>query len=272
MFITIITDCTDENVRARLGTRVNALFGIPPNIIGVGGNLSFDNSHDPAEYEAAGCLIDTLDAAGDGQGIILANVANRHGKGKKWPNGTPFAYCYIRNTLVVSTIDGLVLSLLKKLKLVDSINILDIPSVVNGLARDKIITKTLAEQIINTQFRSFEFQPRVAKWLNDEKNIPSTTISINEMADIDKNIWFIDNFGNCKTTILPNEVEFQPGKGISTKLGNIKCFERLKDVPDGETAFIIGSSGYEDKRFVEFVVQGESAVKKYNLYPGIKII
>lgn len=271
MFITIITDCTDENVRSRLGTRVSSLFGTPPTIIGVGKSLSSDNSHDPAEYEAAGCLIDTLDSADGERGIILVNVANRHGKGKRWPNGTPFGYFYIKNTLVVSTIDGLTLSLVKKLKLTNSIQLLDIPEIVNQLVHEKLIHESLANQIINTQFRSFEFQPRVAKWLNDEKSIPSATIPITFVADIDKNVWFIDNFGNCKTTILPEEIGFQPEKIIKTAYGDFKCFERLKDVPDGQTAFIIGSSGYEDKRFVELVVQGENAAKKYNFYAGMDI-
>lgn len=271
MFITIITDCTDENVRARLGTRISGLFGTPPTIIGVGGNLSSDNSQDPAEYEAAGCLIDTLDAAEDGQGIILVNVANRHGKGKRWPNGTPFGYFYIKNTLVISTIDGLTLSSIKKLELSDSVNILDIPSIVNKLTEDNIISKPLADQITSTQFRSFEFQPRVAKWLFEGILVPAKLYALSQIPNIPNAVWYVDNFGNCKTTILPDEIDFKAGKFIKTDYGDIKCFEKLKDVPEGETAFIIGSSGYKNKRFVEFVIQGENAAKKYGLCPGSEL-
>jgi hypothetical protein len=133
MFVTIINDCTDANVVGRQGTRVASLFGVSPTYVGVGAGLQSDNSADPAELEAAGCLIDVLDAADEEKGVVLVNVANRHSKGKKWPNGTPFGYFYYRNTLVVSTIDGVVLSLVKKLKLVDFVFVMDIPTVLTEL-------------------------------------------------------------------------------------------------------------------------------------------
>ena len=271
-FITIINDCFDENVKARLGTRVSSLFGISPTIIGVGGNLVSNNSHDPAEYQAAGCLIDTLDAANGEKGIILVNVANRHGKGKKWPNGTPFGYFYFKKALVVSTIDGLTLSLVKKLRLINSIQLLDIPKVANKMAKDKIITDALAMQIINTQFRSFEFQPRVAKWLVDGISVPAASYALSHVPQVKSAIWYVDNFGNCKTTILPKEIEFENGKDINTNLGVFKCFTRLRDVPDGNKALILGSSGYKNKRFIELVIQGESAAKVFGLTPSSQVI
>lgn len=271
-FITIINDCFDENVKARLGTRVSSLFGISPTIIGVGGNLVSNNSHDPAEYQAAGCLIDTLDAANGEKGIILVNVANRHGKGKKWPNGTPFGYFYINDTLVISTIDGLTLSLVKKLRLINSIQLLDIPKVANKMTKDKIITDALAMQIINTQFRSFEFQPRVAKWLVDGISVPAASYALSHVPQVKSAVWYVDNFGNCKTTILPKEIEFENGKDINTNLGVFKCFTRLRDVPDGNKALILGSSGYKDKRFIELVIQGESAAKEFGLTPSSQVI
>ena len=271
-FITIINDCFDENVKARLGTRVSSLFGISPTIIGVGGNLVSNNSHDPAEYQAAGCLIDTLDAANGEKGIILVNVANRHGKGKKWPNGTPFGYFYFKKALVVSTIDGLTLSLVKKLRLINSIQLLDIPKVANKMAKDKIITDALAMQIINTQFRSFEFQPRVAKWLVDGISVPAASYALSHVPQVKSAIWYVDNFGNCKTTILPKEIEFENGKDINTNLGVFKCFTRLRDVPDGNKALILGSSGYKNKRFIELVIQGKSAAKEFGLTPSSQVI
>ncbi len=271
MFITLINDCTDENVRGRLGTRISSLFSVTPTFIGVGDNLKSDNSHDPAEYEAAGNLIDVLDAAGSNSGVILVNVANRHGKGKKWPNGTPFGFFYIKNILVISTVDGLVLSLVKKLRLVDDIYLLDIPTVVNKCVKKGIISPILANQITHTQFRSFEFQPLAAKWLINKISLPAKSYSIEQIEDMPRAIWYRDNFGNCKTTLLPKDISFKAGKSIKTKFGLITCFTSLKDVPNNKAALIVGSSGYKDKRFIEFVVQGESAVKKYNLYPGIKI-
>lgn len=272
MFVTVINDCLDDNVKGRVGTRIAALFGTPPTFVGVGGRLQSDNAADPAEYEAAGCLIDVLDAAEDAAGVVLVNVANRHAKGKKWPNGTPFGYFYVENKLVVSTIDGLSLSLIKKLKLTDTIQLLDIPALVKHLVGEKVISQELADHITHTQFRSFEFQPRVAKWLSDGINVPYTQYSILNTPDAPPAIWYIDNFGNTKTTILPHDIDFIPGKKVQTPFGVVRCYERLKDVPNHETALIIGSSGYKNQRFIEFVVQGLSAAERYNLHIGSQLV
>src|SRR5581483_8871590 len=161
MFITLITDCADDNALGRSTTRLSTLFSCP--ITTIGGN---------SDLEAAGNLIDALDAAGGQKGVILVNVAPRHKEAKKWPNGTPFGYFFYQETLVVASIDGLTLTLVKKFGLIDQINLMDIPTVVNTLAKNDVISKELAEHIIHTQFRSFEFLPRVAKWLIDGVQIP----------------------------------------------------------------------------------------------------
>ncbi|HVZ58313.1 MAG TPA: SAM hydroxide adenosyltransferase [Patescibacteria group bacterium] len=271
MFTTIITDCTDANVEGRLGTRVASLFGVTPTFVGVGNNLQTNNAQDPAEYEAAGCLIDVLDAS-EGEGVILVNVANRHGKGKKWPNGTPFGSFYVGKQLVVATIDGYCLSFIKKLHLASEIQIFDIPTVTASLVQQHILTPELAQRINHTQFRSFEFQPRVAKWLTDGLTLPTQSYSLAQVEALPESIWYIDNFGNCKTTLLPEDIGFTQGKTIPTKLGELMCFARMKDVPNGQPGLIIGSSGYGEKRFLEVIVQGVSAAKKFHLSVGSTIL
>ena len=57
-------------------------------------------------------------------------------------------------------------------------------------------------------------------------------------------------------------------KIIKTKFGDLKMYNRLKDVPDQEEAIIVGSSGIKDKRFLEFVIQGGSFAKKHNVSAG----
>jgi hypothetical protein len=136
MFVTIINDCNDANVFGRQLTRAAVLFNTPVIPVGV---------HN--ELEAAGNLIDILDAAGGEKGVILVNVAPRHGSAKKWPNGTPFAYFYVGKTLVVASIDGVTLSLIKKLNIVDSVNLMDIPTVLDHLLAEKTIHKTLRDHI-----------------------------------------------------------------------------------------------------------------------------
>src|SRR6185312_15206020 len=102
MFVTIINDCTDGNTRGRQETRVMRLLNVPVSYVEIG-NYS--------ELEAAGNLIDILDATDGDKGVVLVNSAPRHGRGKKWPNGTPFGYFYYKNTLVITTVAEQTLSL-----------------------------------------------------------------------------------------------------------------------------------------------------------------
>jgi len=121
MFITVITDCQDDNAFGRQTTRLSQYFQYPITTVGVKNDL-----------EAAGNLIDILDASEGSEGTVLVNVAPRHKEAKRWENGTPFGYFYYKNTLVISSIDGLTLSLVKKFSLVESINLMDIPTVLEN--------------------------------------------------------------------------------------------------------------------------------------------
>lgn len=218
------------------------------------------------DLEAAGNLIDVLDAYEDSSGTILVNVAPRNGKAKKWKNGTPFGYFWYKDILVVSSIDGLTLSLVKKLKLVDDVNVLDIPKVVEQFIKKKLISSEVGKHIISTQFRSYDFLPRIAAYLLKNRDIQSEKFIIEDVADVPNVIWWIDNFGNCKTTLFKYEI--MKNDQINTRFGKISYFERLKDVPDKSTALITGSSGIGSERFLELVVQGESAEKRLNISPG----
>jgi hypothetical protein len=257
--ITVINDCDSPNDKGRQMIRYISLFGMTPEFIGV---------HNFSEIEAAGEIIDALDAQTEFPGIIAVNSAPRHGKAKKWPNGTPFGFLYVGETLIVTTLDGYSLSLLKKLKLADKVNVTDIKTVLYSPDIVNEIDEENRMRIVNTQFRSFEYLPRLAKWLVEGKNIPSEEYSFDNVEDVGNQVWFIDSFGNCKTTMLPEDIGFEAGKGIDTSYGVIKCYERLKDVPNGETALIVGSSGYKMHRFVELIVQGKSAANHLGIEIG----
>lgn len=263
MFITIITDCHDTETFGRQLTRASSLFGYPAIPVGV--DFKGDN-------QAAGALIDMLDAAEGKEGIVLVNVAPRDGKAKQWPNGTPFGFFFYHNTLVVSTVDGKALSLAKKFGLTDDIKVFDIPTVLNSVPNKLDWYPGQSEYIENTQFRSLEFLPRAAKWIWDKIELPVDEMPISEVQDISHQIWHVDNFGNCKTTMLAREIGFEAGKEYEVKgLGKFKSYSKLKDVPTGEAALILGSSGLKTERFVEFVVQGGSAAGKYNLSSGFEM-
>ena len=270
MFITIINDCNDQNALGRQATRVSAQFNSCVNTVGINNDI-----------EAAGNLIDMLDAVGDEEGYILVNVAPRssnwnfsidqNGNGKHWENGTPFASFKYKNITVISTIDGYTLSLVKKLNLVSSINLYDIPTVTQFLNNKGLIDIGLKNHIDKTQFRSFDFSPRVAYYLEQNIDLPSTSLDVQKIKDIPNVVWWIDNFGNCKTSLLQNDLT-DINEEISTRFGKIRFYERLKDVPDNSVALITGSSGIEDSRFIELVVQGHSADKKLGVKLGDEIL
>jgi hypothetical protein len=267
MFISIINDCNDQNAMNRQATRVASFFEAPVSTIGV----SDFGTIGSGEIEAAGNLIDTLDASEAGEGVILVNVANRHGKGKKWPNGTPFGYFYYKKTLIISTIDGYCLSLIKKMKLADTINVFDIPTVMDFVIAQGLHKPEFRRLVVDSQFRSYEFIPRAAKWLKDGVELPTTPMPIAEIEDIPASIWWVDNFGNCVTTLFPEDIDFAPGKKVQTAFGELTCYERLKDVPNSEVGLIIGSSGIENRRFLSVVIQGNSAAKAFNIKTGTPV-
>src|SRR3989338_1340128 len=169
MNITIINDCRDANAVGRQIARTTSLFDSPVSFVGV-----------TSDIQAAGNIIDILDAIEESPGIILVNVAPRNGKAKKWENGTPFGYFWYKNILVLASIDGLTLSLVKKLNLTEFINILDVPTSLGEMIAADFIPKNKAAKSTRSPIEEFETAPQA--------------------------IWWIDNFGNCKTTVLPEEI------------------------------------------------------------------
>lgn len=263
MFVTIINDCRDVNAMGRQATRAAKHFGnCSINTVGIEWN----------ELEGAGNLIDMIDAADHEEGIIMANVAPRHGRGKKWPNGTPFGFFWYKKILVVSTVAEQMLSLAKKFELAKELQLTDISTVIDAMIKKGKLNADLHDIIVNSQFRSYDYMPRLAKWVWQGEDVPSETYSFEKVEDVKPTIWWVDNFGNCKTTVLPAEIEFEAGKVIKTKFGEVMCYDRLKDVPNDGAGIIIGSSGLREKRFLEIVVQGKSAASHFGLKVGDEIL
>ena len=264
MYVTIINDCADPGTMNRQVVRAATLFPathISPVAVG-----SY------ADLEASGMIIDTIDGAMDEPGIILANVAPRHGKAKKWPNGTPFGHVKYQNTHIFATVDGATLSLVTKFGLAQEIEVYDIPTVLEAMIKHGKLAEHLRDPITHTQFRSYEFLPRVAKWYMNGVDIPHVVHPLTDFLPAPLAVWYVDNFGNCKTTALVQDLAHQAGHKIKTTWGEIMCYARLKDVPDGKPGVIIGSSGYRDKRFIELVVQGQSAAQHFNIHVGDLLI
>lgn len=258
--ITIITDCFDENAKGRQVARFASLF--PSSTIQL---LAVKS-----DVQAAWFLLDTCDSFLDGNHLVVVNVAPRDGKSKKWENGTPFGYFEYDGYTILSSVDGYTLSLVKKFWILKDFFLFDIPSVLEVAFENEEIGEEEKEYIKNTQFRSFEFLPRVAAWISEESfEIPQKRYNISEIPDIWNRIWHIDNFGNCKTSIIASE--FKKEDLSDPRFENIAFKKYLKQVDSGELAFVEGSSWFDLDRFIEIVKNWGDAGDTLNLYIGDEI-
>lgn len=255
MFTVIINDCQDENARGRQMSRVASLIDSHVSFIGT-----------PTDIEAAGNIIEVIDATGGRPGIILMNVAPRGGHTRQWENGTPFGYVWHKETLIVGTIDGLCFSGLKKFGLAEEIRLLDTHSSAAAMEAAGFITTEEAAYIPHTQFRSFDFTPRVAVFIFNGNEVPGEAYPISEVPNLPAAVWWVDNFGNCKTTLTEQDVA--DASEIQTRWGSFKVYQQLKDVPDGQTAFVIGSSGLSGQRFVELDTQRGHTAREFGITAG----
>src|SRR3989344_5526293 len=187
--------------------------------------------------------------------LILANVAPRSGQPEAWGNGSPFAYFQVGHTFVVTTIAGNILALVSKLGLARTINQVEVAQVATAAGWQD------AEWVTTTQFRSFEFLPRLAGLIASNRPVPHQVVTVPSLIHqrCNGDVWWIDNFGNIKTTTLPADIGFMPGRTVTVGGQSVGCYHRLSEVPDSQLGVIIGSSGFVDQRFVEVVVKGGSA-------------
>lgn len=257
MFVTIINDCRDANALGRQGIRVQSAFGCGVSTIGV--------AHD---LEAAGNLIDAIDASGGNDGFIIVNVAPRNGKARRFANGSPFCTFSVGRTRILSSVDGRTLSLAKRLGLLDGVRLLDLARVLSWAAGKGVLAKDEVSRIERTQFRSYEFLPRCAQWIADGGIPPSEPFDPSLVEDASDSVWWVDNFGNCKTTVLARDAGDAPLLVAGT-LAPRRA--RLKDVEDGTLAAVVGSSGLGRDRFIEIVVQGGSAADRLGAGSGTPV-
>lgn len=270
MFAAIINDCRDQNAMGRQATRVASLLGCPVISIGI--------VHD---LEAAGTLVDALDAAEKREGVVLVNVAPRQSNGHqveksgagylRRPNGSPFGAFFYGKTLVISSLDGFTLALAKRLGVVERVKSFHIPTIVEELTSKGMLARDVAKRMVDTQFRSFDFLPRAAVWILSGIELPFEEQTV-DTAIPDPLVWLVDSFGNVKTTLLAEDVEFHEGSAIKTAFGDLRVYARLKDVPDGVSALVVGSSGIDDKRFLEIVIQGKNAAEHLGIKVGARVI
>ena len=258
--IIIFTDCYDANARVRQELRYAALF---PSA-----QISIHEVKSP--IEVSGCIVDALDAARlnpDLKLILVGNIAPRDDK--KHKNGAPFCFSKVsKNILIVGTEPTFVLA--KKFKLVKLVCETDVQTVCEKF-RGEIEQTDSVERITNTQFRSFEYVPRLAKWLSSRVNVPFTSIDIDE-NQFNGRVWFVDIFKNVKIVSTQKHLDgIKVAKGCVFNTQTYKFYPRLADIPVDEIGFTIGSSGYhngEDFRCLELVKQGGQAATELKINVG----
>lgn len=260
--ITYITDCFDGNARARLSTRIGALFGQSPTIVAADGP-------DPESFAALtllDCLRSTESLGEDGHPTItLLNIAPRDGA---WPNGVPFCYFWLGQHLVASTFNPRALALVRRELDVQKVFVTDIREVLaaafwTSLEADEV------DRIADTQFRSLWYLPLLAKWVADDHPIPSTPTVVPPTPDEPPTVSVIDNFGNCKLNCHPTTINFTLGATVQIAHGTtrtaVTCYPHLTAVPRGEPGLIPGSSG---TGYLELVIRNASAAQTFNLHVG----
>lgn len=269
MSITVITDCADDNAAGRIAARTGMLTGMPVQIVRVAAGTDAT----AAAHQAAGNLVDQLDAYRGGDGIIMVNVAPRGDEVRtQRENGTPFGFFWYGRTLVVSTIDGGTLSLAAHYRVMDELQVLDIAESAPLLLEADMIDERHAQRMQRSQFRSFDFQPFAAAALWRSLPLASSPQDLSSVPDVDTRIWWIDNFGNAKVTRTAEELMQGQADSISTVYGDLRYTPRLADVPEGETMFVSGSSGIGDHRLLEIVRAGESAAAHLGCSVGDRVL
>ncbi len=261
----IINDCLDDNTRGRqcfalgsfLEKGVQAFVGVKTDL------------------EATGNIVD-LAAASHSDAVILWNVAHRDGEAKKFGNGTPFCWTeFTKKTgekiIGFGTVDGFALSLPKKFGIFKSINLLDTSEAAEAMGKAGFMTSDEIRRAYSSQHRSLDFAPFAAAFILAGGQLPSSIIPIAQIPDCPDIIWWVDNFGNCKTSIVPlNPADFSSNieNAMNVRGEYLASFRHLSQVPDGWAAVDIGSSGIDGIECLEIVVQGGSAAKRFNLKVG----
>ncbi|MFF8381818.1 SAM hydroxide adenosyltransferase [Streptomyces sp. NPDC015661] len=266
-----LTDCADANALARQSTRIATLFGATPTVLPLGGP-------DP-EGAAALTLLDLLRSTdligGPTQPVVvLVNIAPRDGH---WPNGVPFCWFRHGDHLVISTLNHRVLAPLATYLGITEVHVTDVREVLEAAAAGWAeLAPAEVEEMVRTQFRSLWYVPLLARWLADGREVPAQPTAVPQPVTHDVRVAVVDNFGNCK---LDRPAAELPGYTTAKSLlvhnrhegrdVQVRCYDRLPDVPLGEPGITVGSSGVG---FAELVVRGGSAAEVFGLNQGDQVL
>ncbi|MBI5134921.1 hypothetical protein HZA86_01650 [Candidatus Uhrbacteria bacterium] len=147
-------------------------------------------------------------------------------------------------------------------------------------AREMFNDPREAQLVVNSQFRSLEFQIPAAARLLETGHLPTRPWEA-EIPPMPRCAWNIDRFGNVKTSThvdglraeLPKRIAITITTAGYRKELELSCYPRLRNVPDdGRPAVVVGSSRYGFRCFLELVVQGGRAADELVVGIGDEVI
>lgn len=243
--IAIVSDCGGQAME-RMALRVYLLFAHAVVTRFVCDSLA----------GAAGNIGDAIDA---GANVILCNSAPR--AAARQQNGDAIVFGQLNGVWIVSTLAAL--ALLRKFAPDFKVREIDISSFMKRYGNT---SRT------RFNFRGLEVVPLIAYKLCEGENLSRFSKPVKILPRLADCVWLVDEieqrFTNLKLSILRSEAPwYKPGKKVSVKLAGrravqIRCYERLTDIPPGKLGIYEGSSGLGDKRFLEIAVMGGQAARK----------
>lgn len=127
------------------------------------------------------------------------------------------------------------------------------------------VFKTINVPNKGSQFRSRDYYPEaVIGLLHHDDSYLGADLSLDTIPDFPSyKLAFVDGYGNLKTTITKNDIDFTSGQKVKITLNGVTRMAFYVDgnfeVKEGELAFAPGSSGENDNRFLEIFLRGGSA-------------
>lgn len=255
------TDCIDGNARKRQKLRLGSLL---PNY-----DVKFFKLNKKNRIPTLTGAVDMMDAVrlGKERNLFVFNHAPR--TNTKYKNGEPFYFAYLGPSIIIGTISSF--CMLKHLGVLGEVFFLPI----NEVCSKYVEYDDEVERIYSSQFRSYEYIPYLAKFLVEGKYGDKQNSELEDCITQEQ-VWFVDCFGNIKTTIPGCRVlDVKNGTPVTFGELTFPFYKNFSEVPVGSTAFILGSSGYgtlEKNRFVEIVNNGDNAAVELNLKKGSFIV
>lgn len=220
--------------------------------------------------EAGGNIVDAIDSfRGERRGAILCNNAPRQAS-HSCENGSSIVYGQLGEIRIVST--SCVLGLVKHLYPELCVCKIDVDAFVQQFGDE-----TRGGRF---QFRGLEVIPLLLQRLRDGTDLSAITTSFDHFPEVRPSVWLVDDIWggptNLKLTTLRQEVAgFEGGRIAVVRVQDqhleIPCYERLADIPKDELGLYEGSSGRDNRRFLEIAVMGSSAALRLNVHVGDEV-